>query len=551
MTITADKIKQWRKPPEGFFQWLEDVKPQIPAYSGGFETFIPTEDQKDFFNNALQIDESGDYKFQTVIDSEPRRHSKTVKMGLLVLWRFSLFPAQSIAVMANSSVQAQGVSYKLLKQIILNTKFLREQIGTGNVQGQKIIYPDLQSEILPVSTSISTLYGKKLSVAWVTEIHSCPDPEAPQVLASSIGDTRNSWFLIDSTVDAVDGPLHNLEKIKNDDETIYYHKVEYRNLAEALEKSPPWISRKWLKSRQKQLLPATFASQHLNKRGQSTNALFDAKDLKAAMADYKNPISLNEFEKIADGRKYVIGAALDRAFALSKNADKTVWAVVAKLQDNVESDPVYYVLNAKSIFGSLGSSIKKQITKDYEEYSPVNTAFETYNSQDLYFWAVEMGYPCELLNPTPPVQMNGFLDLSNIISENRLHFPKSLIELYKEMEFFEYRQNKSGYFSFGSRQRKDDFVYSLCWAIYSLRKQELNAFELDSITCVSKSKHATYCYLRNGDLILSCSGHCQAHLQVKQMFEKFKARNVETDLTLPQFYKRRVKLTGTKTYKSI
>jgi hypothetical protein len=336
-----------------------------------------------------------------------------------------------------------------------------------------------------------------------------------------------------------------------EDETIYYHKVEYRNLQDALEKSPPWISRKWLTSRQKQLLPHTFNSQHLNKRGQAENSLFDAKDLKRAMQDYKNPISLNEFHNIADGRKYVIGGALDRAMSFSKNADKTVWCVVAKIQNNDDDDPLFYVLHAKSIFASLGSGIKKAIKKDFEEYNLINICLESYNSQDIYHWCLEMGYPVEIVTPSAPVQTNGFMDLANIVSENRFFYPKSVIELYKEMEFFQYKAGKAGYYSFGSKQRKDDYVYALCWAVYSLRKQELNAFELKSIYCTSKSKHASFCYLRNGDLILSCSDSCPAHIQVNEMWSKFRARNVESDLTLPQFFKRRVKLTGTKSYRSI
>jgi hypothetical protein len=551
MNLNKQKILSWKKPPQGFFDWVSDVKPMIPSFKGGFEVFQATPEQTDFFENALSVNPDGNYKFQTIVDSEPRRHSKTIKMALLVLWRFSLFPAQTITVMANSSVQAQGVSYKLLKQIILNTKFLREQIGTSNVQGQKIIYPDLQSEIIPVSTAISGLYGKKISVAWVTEIHACPDPEAPQVLASSIGDTENSWFLIDSTVDAVDGPLHNLEKLKDEDETIYYHKIEYKNLDEAIEKAPPWISIPWLKSRQKQLLPATFKSQHLNKRGQAENALFDTKDLKQAMANYKNPLSYNEFEKIAAGRKFVIGAGLDRAMSFSRNADKTVWTITAKIQDSDEQDAEFYTLKSKSILGSLASGIKRQIKKDYEEYNLTNICLESYNSQDIYHWALDQKFPVELTTPTAPVQGNAFLDLANIVSENRFHYPKSCIELFKEMEFFQYRTGKAGYFSFGSKQRKDDFVYSLAWSIYALRKQELGAFELDCINCTSKSKHASFCFLRNGDLILSCSDSCPAFVKTNEMYQKFKNRTPETDLTLPQFFKRRVKLIGTKSYRSI
>ena len=132
-----------------------------------------------------------------------------------------------------------------------------------NIKKEFIRFPVLQNQISANTGNPIGLYGQKISCAWISEIHAAPSDEAAQVLASSLGDTVNAWLLIDSTVDQLGGPLHRLEQLADPsysdyDPTIFYYKLEYRDLDEALEKSPSWINRDWLRSRQKQLLPAGF-----------------------------------------------------------------------------------------------------------------------------------------------------------------------------------------------------------------------------------------------------------------------------------------------------
>jgi hypothetical protein len=547
-----NRIKQWKQPPDGFFQWLDDIKPKIPSSKGGFEVFQIQDFQREFIENALKVDEQGDYVYQTLICSMPRRHSKTVLMALLCLWRFTLWPTQNIIALANNATQATGVSFRLLRQIASNTNFLREQIGTRNIQHQKIVYPAMQSQIIPVSTEIQGLYGQKISVAWVTELHSCPDPEAVNVLASSLGDTENSWLLIDSTTDAVGGRLHEYEKLAEtgQDESVYSYRIEYKNLDEALKKSPEWINRKWLKSMSKQLLPSVFAQQHLNKRGESSNNLFPKKHLDKCKAQYKNGIDPKSFEALLDGRKYVTGGALDRSYMFSKHGDNTIWTTVARTSGD-DGEAYYYVLNQKKILGGLGKSIKKEIINDNARYGLKNTVFEAYNSQDLATWATEQGLNNEIIHVTASNSLAAFQDFSALVREGRLFFPAELEDLYKELSLFHYTYNKNGNIQFGSSKRKDDRVYSLLWSIYSLRKEETTVYELGDIRCNSLSKHAPYCFLRSGDLILSCADRCPAAVQTKQFYEQYRSNNPETELTLPEFFQRLVKVKGFKTYKAM
>ncbi len=552
MKITKEKIKKWRNGAEGFLEWVDEVKPMIPSSRGGFEVFKPVDFQIEAISKALEREENGNWKYQTIAFSFPRRHSKSTLNALLVLWRFTNFITENIIVLANSLVQTSSVGFSLCKKIILNTPFLIGQIGKENIQRYQIIYPKLQNIIQPVASSPSALYGQKITIAWVSEIHAAASDDAMQVLASSLGDTINSWLLCDSTVDSIGGPLHKLELLakSGEDPTVFYYDRSYQNLEEALEKSPPWIQRSWLKSRHKQLLPATFASQHLNLRSESSSNLFAMDDIKKSMERFQDPLKINELKEMIHGRNYITGGGLDRAYFGSIHGDKTIWTAVAKVAgvDNEEAD--YYILNQKNIIGSLGTSIKKAIAKDVKDYELSNIIFESYNSQDVYTWAIEMKYQSEVIHATGTNQVPAFMELYRIVKEGRLHFSKDLKKLKQEMETFLY-EIKGNKPKFGTEKFHDDRVYSLSWAIHALRSNELASYELGSINCISKSGHAPLCYLRSGDMILHCSNICEAHKKVEGMWLKHKAHRVETEITLPEFFHGYVKVTGVKIYKAI
>jgi hypothetical protein len=551
MSNLQEKISTWKQGPDGFLQWLQDIGPQIQVSKGGFQKFEIQPFQEEFIRNALALDEQGNFVNRIITCSMPRRHSKSTLMALLVLWRFTLRPTENIIILANSTSQVQGVSYKMLKSIILNTPFLRQQIGTDNVLHNSIRYPALQSVITPVSTSIASLYGQKITCCWTTEVHSNPDPDTINVMASSLGDSDNSWLLLDSTTDPEGGKLHSIEQMAKSDPTVYAYRLEYSGLKEALEKSPAWISRPWLKTMNKQLLPAEFASQHLNKRSEASNRLFPAQHLKNCKARYKNKISKDDFEKLIDGRKYVCGGGLDRAYMLSAHGDSTIWTTVARTSDPESSEPVYYVLNQQKILAGLGKAIEKEIIEDNAQYGLKNVSFESYNSQDIAVWATEQGIPNEVIHVTNTLKLSAFQDLVSLVRENRLFFPKDLTDLYKEMEGFNYEYNKNGNLVFGSRKKKDDRIFSLLWAVYSLRKEETVIYELSDIVCNSKSRHARHCFLRNGEMILNCANTCAAYKQVQSMYNSYMKATPESELTIQQFFQRLVKVKGIKTYNAL
>lgn len=552
MKLTADQVRAWRNGAAGFLQWVKDVQPRIPARKGGFEVFRPADFQEDALREALAVVE-GRWKYQTIAFSFPRRHSKTTLMGLLVVWRFTLFgPNENIVVMANSERQTLSVGFSLVKKIILNTPFLVSQVGRENLRTYEIQYPQLQNMIQAVSCNVAGLYGQKITCGWVSEIHAAANDDAMQVLASSLGDTEGSWLLLDSTVDGPGGPLHKLEQLQDsgEDPTIYVKRVEYADLDEALAKSPPWIDRTWLKSREKQLLPAVWATQHLNQRVASSTNLFAPGNIKRCMEPVPCPILPDDLDKITEGRRLVTGGGLDRAYFGSLHGDSTIWTSVAKVAEPDDGEAHFWVLNQKAILGSLAHSIKKEIVRDRDRYSLKNVVFEAYNAQDLYLWAAEQQIPCEVIHATSTAQVPAFMELYRIVKENRLHFSAGLEALAREMETFMY-ELKGDKPKFGSDKFHDDRIYSLAWAVHSLRAQELAVYELQDIICDSRSRHAVACYLRQGDLILPCSQTCEAHKRCEAMWMKHRAARVESELTLPQFFQAMVSVSGVRSYHTV
>lgn len=549
--FTREQVRGWRDGADGFFHWLKDVKPRVPSSRGGFEVFHPVDFQMAAVRDALARKDNGDWKYTTIAFSFPRRHSKTTLMALLVLWRFTTRATQNIVCMATSERQIMATGFALVRQIVLNTPALLHMVGKENIREYRLVYPELQNSIRTVSCNTSGIYGEKITVAWMTELHAAQSEEPMQVLASSLGDTLNSWMLIDSTVDGIGGPLHRLEQLaeNGEDETVFVRRIEYADLAEAMEKSPPWIRRDWLKSRKAQLLPATFETQHLNRRTAATNSLFAPEDIAACREALPLPVEKIGLEAWAAGRTWLAGGGLDRAYFGSLHGDKTIWTSVAKVASLDGGEPHYVVLNQKNILGSMATGIKRAILDDVERYGLHNVVIEAYNAQDIGIWAQENNIPAELVHATNTAQTPAFLEFHRIVKEHRLHFPDKLEELVKEMGTFTY-ELVNGSPRFGSDKFHDDRVYSLCWAIYSLRQNELAAYTLANIICDSRSPHGRFCYLRTGDAILNCAKTCSTHARVQGMYLQHRKANVESDISLPDFFKNCVKVTGSRLYSS-
>lgn len=545
MTFNSQQVQSWQEGAAGFLRWLEDIQPQVPGPTGKPIVFKINPFQENAVRRLLARKRNGQYKHNTLGISWPRRHSKTTVCALLCLWRLTTKIGENVVCLANSERQSMSVGFGLARKVARMTPALLQQIGQANIQQTTIVVPALGSAMRTVSGNLAGLYGEKITVGWVSEVHAAASDEAMQVIGSSLGDSIDSWLLVDSTTDAIGGPLHRLEQLaeSGEDPTVCVHRIEYASLDEALKQSPPWIRRDWLKSRAKQLLPATFASQHLNRRQESSSSLFSADAITQAQERLPHPMTKADVEAVAQGRSFVVGLGLDRAYGFSQHGDSTIVTTTAKLAGIDGEEPHFYIARQEKIFGSLGRLIKKEVLAVNEIFGLHNSVFESYNSQDLHAWTQEQGLPCELVHATPQAQQPAFLELHRIVREQRLHFSQELTELASEMQTFSY-ELKAGNVRFGSDRFHDDRVYSLCWSIYALRKQELASYTIDNISCTSRSTHAQACYLRGGDLILPCGQTCRAHLEVQAMYNQYRKGNVDADLTLPAFFANLVRVDG-------
>ena len=412
-------------------------------------------------------------------------------------------------------------------------------------------FPASGGLIQSVTPTAQSAFGDQLNVLWVSDWHACPDLDAFHAFQASLLDSDERLTLIDSNTGPLGDHVHELEKEAETDSGIYMSRVEYRDFADYCDNAPPWISRTEARRLQRTTLPAAFDRDILGKRGAATNSLFAKDDIAACVDSYQSPVDGKTLPDIFGGRKYIAGGGLDRALSFSLHGDRTIWTALAKTVDD-EGEAEYWILHQTPIAFSQGRAIKRTIAADHEAYELSNVIFEQYQSTDLQAWAQNAQIPCELTHATSKDQAAVFVELARIVKEGRLHIPANLTDLAHELEVFRYelgpRHPKFG----AARGFHDDRVYSLAWGIWSLRESEVAAYELHNIVCHSLSSHAEFCYLRSdGGLILACAPDCEAHRRVEAMHLQHMRSRVDSDLTLPEFYDRKVKIRGVITFSGI
>lgn len=543
----SKQLARWRKPgSEGFFNWIDDVKPMIPSEKGGFTPYtIPSELVREELRRAL------DGNYSTVVLCWPRRHGKTVVSALLIVWRFMTRPTQTIAIVANSATQTIDTAFRLVRTILTHTPMMKELVDAGHVviQSDTIRYDALGSSIQGFASSAASLYGKKLSVAQVSEYHAARNDEIYQTLASSTIDTADGLVLLDSTVGARTSPLYGLYNLAQNggDESLYYSHIHYADLDDAIRRGPPWISERKLRSRAAQMLPAEFAAMHLNQWGSSSNRLFTDETIAACRKTY--PLDV---EALADGRAYVVGGGLDRALIFSKHGDATVAAAVMKVVSDNSDEPEFYVLACDKLTFSTEAAVKRKFTAFAREFGMKHAAFERYEAQDLALWSQGQGIETELIHATPKQQGVVFTALATAAQEGRLHVAPKFEALLGEMVTFEYALAASGHDGTTVRFEHakgahDDHIYALAWAIYSLREEELNPYQMSGIHCHASGSIARACILNDGSVIPNCSDECRSFCNVKQLYERYKTKSGAATMEIDDFFRYRVTNVGSHT----
>lgn len=533
-------ITKWRHGSAGFFRWIEDVRPMVPSAKGGFEVYVPGPRERAELEKALD----GDYR--TIVLCWPRRHGKTLATALIIAWRFLTRRTQTVAMVANSEKQTVDTAFKMVRTILEQTPYTADLVRRGviTIAADKIEYAALGNVIQGFSSNPSALFGKKLSIAQVSELHAATTDASYQVLASSTIDTDDGLVLVDSTVGSCGSPLYALFGIheRGDDPTLFYSHISYRDLEDACTNAPPWITPRALRSRAAQMLPGEFSQQHLNLWGASTSALFPPDVLERCRDSYRLDVP-----SITGGAAHVVGAGLDRAYGFSLHGDATVTTCVLKML--VGEDDHFFVLGSDKISFSSAGGIRRAFTRYRTDFGMSRAAIESYNSQDIAAWCADQSFDHEVIHPTAERQANAFTALYQAAAEGRLHITPQFEKLFAELASFEYQTGTGSVPRFeAAKSHHDDHVYSLAWAVYALREIELNPYELPGVHCYAPpGPSAALCVLNDGELVPPCADSCRSMRAARSLYQGYLNRGSLTPLDFGEFVSAKVKNVGAHT----
>lgn len=399
-------VARWQSGSDGFFNFLDDVKPVVRASDGGFIPFVPGPRERAEIIRALDGDHS------TIVFSWPRRHGKTATSIMIILWRFLTRRTENIAIVGNSEKQIVDTAFRMLRDAFENTPFLKNLTASGSIDvgADAIRFAAMSSVIQAFSANPSALWGKKLSCAQISELHAAKGDDVLTALTGSLIDSKGSMLLIDSTVGPMSSPLFALYQahLARDDPSLFFSHVQYADLDDACANSPPWIDPARLRSAARRMLPRTFGLYHLNRWADASNLLFDSDTLSLCVADTYLP----DPKALAAGASYVVSGGLDRAFGGSKHGDATVTTCVMKTV--VDDEEHFYVLDSDAVLFSRLGGIKTNFRKYHRDWGMTRLGLETYGAQDVFDWAQSEPFAegTELVTPSRKAQYQAFTTLA-------------------------------------------------------------------------------------------------------------------------------------------
>lgn len=290
------KIDQYRNGGQGFVKWAEE-NVNIPIYPQGsmIPVWTPISDLPnipnpetgrspvDLWNHMAQIAlealamEGGVFIYRLIVLCWMRGEAKSMLTCLIQLWKFFMFPAQLIALGANSRDQVKFVHFDIMRDIILNSPKLLRVVGRKNLQEKEIRLKDRDGITKSTIRSISSFSGIVSNITGYTfsEIFDLKTPKFFYQLDGSIRNIPNALGIIDSTVSVQDHILTRLYKIwvHKKDPTLYFShrespKADYRDYWH------PAMTQKQLDSYRVKFPPSEFNQYFKNTWGSGSQKLF-------------------------------------------------------------------------------------------------------------------------------------------------------------------------------------------------------------------------------------------------------------------------------------
>ncbi|RPI56459.1 MAG: hypothetical protein EHM49_00255 [Deltaproteobacteria bacterium] len=240
------KIEEYRFGGEGFVKWCRN-EVCIPVYTRNsvLPVWTPISDlpdwpdpetlrsPKSFWDNmctvvreALAVNEIGQFNHRLIVFCWERGEGKSLLTCLVQLWKFYNFPAQLIALGANSRDQVKFVHFDIMRDIILNSPKLLRITGRKNIQEKEIRLRDQDGIVKSTIRSISSFSGIVSNITGYTfsEIFDLKNPKFFYQLDGSIRNIPNALGIIDTTVSGKEHILFRLYKLwlEKKDPTLFF-----------------------------------------------------------------------------------------------------------------------------------------------------------------------------------------------------------------------------------------------------------------------------------------------------------------------------------------
>lgn len=177
---------------EHFAWWAETYCVQsVDVFAG--QPLALEQWQRDFFDEALSVDEEGDPVFASVCALLPRKQGKTTMLAAYALWHLLEHDGAPEILLAASSDKQAGRLFDAVAQFARRSDFLRDQVHVRDYAGE-IARVDGNGKIIRLSSDPERLHGYNPSLVIVDELHAWQAPRLRRAWAAltTAGGARKS-----------------------------------------------------------------------------------------------------------------------------------------------------------------------------------------------------------------------------------------------------------------------------------------------------------------------------------------------------------------------